>query len=243
MSQLYQVYTLKMFSETSINYCYVIVDQSTRFAAVVDPSWEIDKINNVLNELEVKLKVILLTHSHDDHVNLVPLLVEKYAPKIYMSQPEKEFYNYECPSLFNFADSEHIQLGLTSITCLITPGHTVGSACFLLNNDIFTGDTIFIEGCGGCNSEGASPEQLFESIQRMKAMLSPDIRVYPGHSFGELPGQPMNRLLTLNIYFQLNKEDFVKFRMRKTKAYFVVSLRTNLVFKGDDYDDTYYFGT
>ncbi|NBD27024.1 MBL fold metallo-hydrolase [Paenibacillus glycinis] len=218
MSLSYEVHTLKVASGDYINYCYVIIDKATRYAAIVDPAWELDKILDLLNELQVELKMILLTHSHDDHMNLALALVEQFIAQPYMSELEIDFYQFELPSLISFKDSERIQLGSTMIQCLITPGHTFGSACFLLSQDIFTGDTIFFEGCGGCSYKGGNPESMFDSIQRLKKLLSPNIRVYPGHSFGESPGRPMSLLLTHNIYFHLDRLDFVEFRMRKNQT-------------------------
>lgn len=217
MESGYQTYMLRVSSGKMINYCYILVDKKSQEAAIIDPAWELDKITSKLEALGVDLKFILLTHSHNDHVDLVQALLPKYQPSVYISRVESEFYEYECDALIRFEDKDRIQLGETTITCLVTPGHTKGSSCFLLSDDIFTGDTVFIEGCGMCEGAGASPDDLFESIQKIKGAADKHVRVYPGHSFGKEPGYSMTYLSTYNIYFQLEKEDFINFRMRKNQ--------------------------
>ncbi|WP_268964163.1 MBL fold metallo-hydrolase, partial [Paenibacillus sinensis] len=79
-------------------------------------------------------------------------------------------------------------LGDTQITCILTPGHTYGSACYLTSDHLFTGDTVFIEGCGLCDTVGGDPEQMFHSIQRIKSAINPMVQIFPGHSYGKNPG-------------------------------------------------------
>ncbi len=83
---------------------------------------------------------------------------------------------------------------------------------------MFTGDTVFTEGCGICEDDGSSAEEMFRSIQRIKSEVSPYVRVYPGHSFGKAPGHTIEDLFQYNIYFQIDKKEyFVKFRTRKNQ--------------------------
>ncbi|GCF07141.1 putative polyketide biosynthesis zinc-dependent hydrolase PksB [Dictyobacter arantiisoli] len=200
------------------NFNYIIVDKSSRQTAIIDPAWNEGHIIRTFDELGVKPDLILLTHSHIDHVNLVPQLVERFHSRVYMSAQEIDFYHFHSHNLFPLYDLEEIQLGETRMTCLLTPGHTVGSLCFLLSDSLFTGDTIFTEGCGICTQTGGSPEQMFESIQRIKKLVPPHVHVYPGHTYGKAPGQSIDYLLLNNIYFQFNKkEQFVQFRMRKNQ--------------------------
>jgi glyoxylase-like metal-dependent hydrolase (beta-lactamase superfamily II) len=110
-----------------------------------------------------------------------------------------------------------IHLGETPISFLFTPGHTAGGGCYLLSDSLFAGDTVFIEGCGICHARGGSPEEMFNSIQEIKRIVPPHVRVYPGHSFGEKPGRTLHHLVKQNIYFQINKKrQFIDFRMRKS---------------------------
>lgn len=214
----YERYQLKVGSPTMPNYMYIIVDKATRRTAVVDPGWDLQLIMTHFEELKVYPSIILLTHSHDDHVNLVEPLVEWYGASVYMSALECDYYQFQAPRLIQFHDRDTFYLGHTRIQCLVTPGHTAGGSCFLLSDDIFTGDTLFTEGCGVCFMDGGNPEQMFESFQRIKQTVAPHVRVYPGHSYGQPPGCALGDLAKYNIYFALdNKQHFVDFRMRKNQ--------------------------
>ena len=218
MTNTQRIYQLRVGSLNFVNYTYLIVDNSSRQAAIVDPAWELPKILDLLHEIDVELVAVLLTHSHFDHVNMVEPLLKLNQPQIYMSAKEIEFYKYDCSNLNPVIDNEIIKVGETEVTCLVTPGHTAGNTCFLVPGHLFTGDTIFTEGCGICNSHGGSAEQMFESILRIKTYVSPDTKVYPGHSFGKKLGYYMSHLMNENIYFQLDKKkNFVDFRMRKNQ--------------------------
>lgn len=200
------------------NYNYIIVDNHSREAAIIDPAWDLDLILEKLSQLDVKPRSILLTHSHNDHVNLAQPLAKYFDAKVYMSEAEMKYYGFFIENMHSFGDMDEIRLGRTSITCLVTPGHTAGSTCFLLSGHLFSGDTLFIEGCGICNVPGGSPDDMFMSIRRIKETVSPLVRVYPGHSYGKAPGYPLAYLLEQNIYMQIaDKDTFVNFRMRKNQ--------------------------
>ncbi len=225
MNNNYKVYPIKV----GTNYCYIIVDNLTNEAMIVDPAWSIKIIKDKLIELNAKLTTVLLTHSHYDHTNLVNTLVKQFGVNVFMSSEEIDFYDFRCDNLNPVDDMNIIKFGENSVKCLLTPGHTTGGMCYVLPDSIFTGDTIFIEGCGVCSEEGASAEGLYESVQRIKRDISSDVKVYPGHSYGKEPGCTMEYVTNNNIYFQLNdKQVFVDFRMRKEK----MSKRIVFMFSG-----------
>lgn len=213
----YFIRQLKVSSSFIKNYTYVIVDKASKKAAVVDPSWELDTIIETLDKVGARLTTILLTHSHFDHVNMVSPLVQRFSPQVFMSVQEINFYKYSCCNLNSMEHLDTVNLGDTRISCFITPGHTAGSACFLLSDSIFSGDTVFIEGCGICNTPGGCPEKMFDSIQMLKKHVSPEVYVYPAHSFGKPPGHKLRDVMKENIYFLIEKKSlFVDFRMRKS---------------------------
>lgn len=214
----YEIHLIKVRYSTMINNSYIVVDRKSKDALIIDPAWELYKILKKLSELNVNLKSILLTHSHYDHVNLVEPLVKLFNSKVYMSSKEISYYNFQCENLNPIADLEVINLGETELKCLLTPGHTTGGMCYFLKDSIFTGDTIFIEGCGRCDTNGGNAEEMFDSIRKLKAILLPEIKIYPGHSFSNIPGQRMDYILKENLYFQIDeKECFINFRMRKNQ--------------------------
>ncbi|MCY8910331.1 MBL fold metallo-hydrolase [Bacillus atrophaeus] len=217
----YEIYQLTAGSPKMLNYMYIIVDIASRQTAIVDPGWDLELITNHFSELGVEPSIVLLTHSHFDHVNMVEPLVERFGSTVYMSEKECNYYHYYVPCMKPFRDMDTLFLGKTRIQCLVTPGHTAGGSCFLLSDALFTGDTVFTEGCGVCHMEGGSPEQMFESFQRIKRIVAPHVRIFPGHSYGQPPGHKLGDLDKYNIYFGLDvKKHFVDFRMRKNQKPF-----------------------
>lgn len=212
----YEVHPIRTRSAQMINYCYLLVDKATRQGALVDPSWEAETITRQVNRLGVELTSILLTHSHFDHTNLAAAMVQRYcAAQVYMSRVEIETYSFHCRNLQPLSDGEQIRVGETLLTSILSPGHTAGSMCFYTEGVMFTGDTIFTEGCGKCSPWGGSAGQMYDSVQRIKAYPSETV-IYPGHSFGIAPGQTLDYLLQNNIYFVIQvKDTFVQFRMRE----------------------------
>lgn len=214
----YEIAKIRMVHDTMINYSYLILDIETKECFIVDPAWEMGKIELQISLIGGSLTGILLTHCHYDHTNLVNKLVRKYNPKVYMSLEEIEYYSFEANNLVPIRDMEILNIGKTEVTTILTPGHTTGGTCFLLKDSLFTGDTIFIEGCGICNLDGSSPYEMFESIQKLKALVDKDTRVFTGHSYGKDQGLQWKYLLKENIYVSIeNMESFVKFRMRKNQ--------------------------
>lgn len=210
----HQLYIIRTRSFGFINYVYIIVDERTKKAALIDPSWEFNKIYQELERLEVKLTAILLTHSHMDHVNLSNNFARCTDANVYMSKEEIAAYNFRCHNLCELEDGDFIELGDTLLYCLLTPGHTLGSACYMTNKYMFTGDTLFMEGCGLCmNTSGAM--QMYDSIQRIKKEVNKELLVYPGHCYDLKNGYSLGNIIKFNIYFSIEeKEQFVKFRMR-----------------------------
>ncbi len=215
ISSCHSIYQVRVASFNCINYSYIIVDDLYKKAAIVDPAWELNAFTSRLEKLNVNVEAVLLTHSHYDHVNMVNQIVELYDSQVYMSKSEVDYYGFKCKNLNLVNNMDILRLGCTKISFLLTPGHTLGSMCFFLSDSLFTGDTVFIEGCGACNFGGGSAEMMYESIQKIKRTIPSYIRVYPGHSFGKSPGVELGSLMKENIYMQIdNKQIFVDYRMR-----------------------------
>lgn len=214
----YEIHQLKTRNLFIANYSYIILDNATRDALIIDPAWEFKKVTAMLSFLEVRLAAIALTHSHHDHVNLVEPLIKQFNPIVYMSRKEIDYYRFRCSNLQAVDDMDIIKVGETEVSCMLTPGHTAGGMCYLLPDSIFTGDTIFTEGCGICGFDGGSAEQMYNSIQRIKSEVPSNVSVYPGHSYGRAPGHTIEYLRKQNIYFQIeDMEKFINFRMRKNQ--------------------------
>ncbi len=210
------VYPIKVCKLAFKNYCYLVINQETREALLIDPAWEFDKIEQQLALHQVTLKTILLTHHHFDHVNLAETFAQKYQIPVKMSKIESDYYDFSCSNLQPIEQPDVFYVGQIKILPLLTPGHTKGAISYWIDNALFTGDTLFIEGCGICNTQGGDPNEMFDSLQRLKEIIPPETHIYPGHSYGQEPGKPFAYLLHNNIYLQFTKkEDFIAFRMRE----------------------------
>lgn len=212
MNTIYKIKSQYMIMK---NYSYMIVDNGRKKAAVIDPAWDINKILMLIDNLQLELSAVLLTHHHFDHVNLTKTLVDKFNADVYIHQKEIDLYKFKVRNMIALKDSEMIRLGDTFINCIHTPGHTCGGICYHIPGFIFTGDTVFIEGCGICSDN--SVYDMYSSIQKIKNKIVPETVVCPGHSYGKEPGVALSYLLENNIYFQLDARHFVKFRMRENQ--------------------------
>lgn len=197
-----------------INQCYLIYKGNT--GILIDPAWDYFLINNFLDKQQINLKAVLLTHSHPDHTNLANEFADKHDVPVFMSEKELSKHDFDCLNLVSFTHLQELKVENFCVIPLLTPGHTDGSTCYLIDQHLFTGDTIFIEGVGVCDL--ADVNKLYDSVQFIKRHLPSHTLFWPGHSFGQLPGKDLEYLLKNNIYFQLeDRKYFSDFRMRKNR--------------------------
>jgi hydroxyacylglutathione hydrolase len=211
-----QVIVLEMSCGTLKNYNYLVVDRVSGRAVIVDPAWELDKIEQARIRAGARLHGVLVTHSHPDHIHLASTVSELYHCPIWMPEEEIRLSHYRAARLAPVQAPQCWAVGAMQVHAIATPGHTPGSVCYRVGDSLFTGDTLFAEGCGICPDTPAAFE-LYHSLQRLKAQLPADTRVYPGHCYGKPPGERFAQLLQENIYLQFtNPESFAAFRMRKS---------------------------
>lgn len=198
------------------NQCYLVHDKGK--GVLVDPAWDFEKIDQYITAYQVQLEAVLVTHAHVDHIHLADNFAKKYNCPVYMSKEEIHHSGFKCHNLVLAHDLEIIDFGAFEVMPLLTPGHTEGGMCYLIEDHIFTGDTVFIEGVGSCGSNEKYAGALFDSVQKIKSYTGADTRFWPGHSFGKPPGHNLRFLLKHNIYFQFtDRSHFVKFRVRKNR--------------------------
>jgi glyoxylase-like metal-dependent hydrolase (beta-lactamase superfamily II) len=107
-----------------------------------------------------------------------------------------------------------IELGETSIRTLHTPGHTPGSACYHVGNNLITGDTLFVFGCGRCDLRGGDPEQMYVTLKDMGERLPADTIIHPGHNYAEVTTSTMEQQLEGNPFMHFDSsDDFTHYRM------------------------------
>lgn len=197
-----------------LNFVYLIEDTATRNTAVVDPAWDVDAIIEAANQQDLNITDILLTHSHHDHINGIEGLLNHVNAEVHLLKPEYEFWQHELdkPSLHHSGDE--ISLGQSQIKLLHTPGHTPGSACYQLGNEILTGDTLFVFGCGRCDLSGGDPVQMFETLKHMKEKLPADMLIHPGHNYSVKKSATLGEQIEGNPFMHYDDEEaFLNYRM------------------------------
>ncbi len=197
------------------NFVYLVEDRATGRAAVVDPAWEADRILELARERGLRITDVLLTHSHHDHVNALAEVLEAHDAEVHLLKPEAEFWGAHGlrPTLHHGGDV--IELGATPVHVLHTPGHTPGSACYLLPGEhLLAGDTIFVFGCGRCDLRGGDPEQMFHTLRRLKSVLPDETVIHPGHHYAERPVSTWAEQKAGNPFLHLERlGEFVRYRM------------------------------
>jgi len=160
------------------NYAYIIIDESNKTACVIDPS-ESEPVINFLEKNNIKLKFILNTHHHYDHVGGNQELKEKYEAKIICFKGDKD----RIPGIdFLVDDQDNWKQENFEAKIIHIPGHTLGHICFYFykENSAFTGDTLFSLGCGRI-FEGTYL-QMFNSLKKLK-MLPENTKIFCGHEY------------------------------------------------------------
>ena len=195
------------------NFIYLITDKKTGHAAVVDPAWDVNEIIQLADKKGVQITDILLTHSHHDHINGIQQVLDKYDAQLHLLKAEAQFWgkNMDLPSLHHGGDI--IQLGDTNIEVLHTPGHTPGSACYKINHDLITGDTMFVFGCGRCDLSGGDPNVMFDTLNKL-GQLPGDTIIHPGHNYAIKETSTMQEQCEGNPFMHFHNADkFTDYRM------------------------------
>ena len=178
------------------SYAYVLVDPETREAAVVDPGGQAARILRLLQRLRVRrVRYLLLTHGHVDHIRAVGILHENTRAPILLHEAEVPVYRSPVRngSLFFLKpyrppgpqvllqDGMFLPLGQAGLVVLHTPGHTPGSVCFYGGDLLITGDTLFLRSVGNTWLPGGSRSRLLKSLKHRILTLPGDPWVLPGH--------------------------------------------------------------
>ncbi|MDY3906489.1 MAG: MBL fold metallo-hydrolase [Lawsonibacter sp.] len=168
--------------------CYILEDEETGLAAVIDPGDEADKILKALREDGVTVEYILLTHGHYDHTTAVPDL-HKALPqaKIYIHRADANGAGNQLfplagqvEGLRYYDEGDELKLGTLTIQVLHTPGHSKGSVTLKVADVLFCGDTLFAGSCGRTDFAGGSYAEIMDSLKRL-GELEGDFYVCPGH--------------------------------------------------------------
>jgi len=168
-----------------LNLSYLVGDSDAGVCAVVDPGWDSGTILAEAEKAGLKIEAILLTHTHYDHTGALGDIAAETGAPVYVNNLETDEVKGLPLSVTN--EGTVIDVGSLKLECMHTPGHTAGSQCFIVDGNILTGDTLFIDGCGRVDLPGSNPEDMLKSLRRLSE-LDPDTVVWPGHDYGGLTG-------------------------------------------------------
>jgi hydroxyacylglutathione hydrolase len=173
--------------------CYIIMDEETKETAVIDPGGDSDELFSAINELEGKVKYILLTHGHADHTGAVKDFINKYNVPLCVNKRDWDLmvsgefmfgevdFSGKGLEYIEVEDGKSFNLGKNIIECIETPGHTPGGMSFFTEKHLFTGDTLFFGSIGRTDLAGGDFNTLLTSIRTKLFNLNSDTIVYPGH--------------------------------------------------------------
>jgi sulfur dioxygenase len=170
---------LQLFDPASSTYTYLLWDAVSLDAIIIDPVDEqIQRDLAVIAERGLKLKYIVETHAHADHITSAAALIEHTG-----AQAATPAGCGIKPSAIQLENSQTLRFGNESLQALHTPGHTAGSMSFTWRNHVFTGDTLLIGGCGRTDFQSGSARDLYRSLTQVLLRLPEQTTVWPGHDY------------------------------------------------------------
>ena len=184
------------------NYVYLIANNRTKEAAVVDPAWDVDQIRSEAKRSGYQITSALITHGQADHTNGIEELLKSHDIPIYVSEHEASFYKPIGENIRDVKPNDQLELGEIKIDFLHTPGHTPGSQCFVCHGNLVSGDTLFLDGCGRCDMPGGDAEVMYDSIANKLMKLPNSTIIYPGHNYHHLHHDTLENQKRTNPYMQ-----------------------------------------
>jgi hydroxyacylglutathione hydrolase len=189
---LVETFTVGMLSTN----CYVASDEETKDAVIIDPGLdfavEAQAIFSYIDKEKLKIKYVINTHGHADHINGDGIMQKKYGVPICIHEFDASFLenleNHGAQTDVLLKDGDTVTFGAISLKVMHTPGHTLGSICLVGDKVVFSGDTLFAGSIGRTDFPESSPQAMEGSLRRLRGL--PDgLLVYPGHGEVSLLGQ------------------------------------------------------
>jgi glyoxylase-like metal-dependent hydrolase (beta-lactamase superfamily II) len=188
------------------NFTYVLEDEETKESVVIDPSWDLELVLEVIERNALKVKYIINTHHHFDHTIGNDAMIKHTKSKI---------LQHESSTLKNdmrISDGQKITFGKSELTVIHTPGHSKDSICLVGDGKIFSGDTLFVGNCGRIDLPGGSAKELYHSLFDTLYKLDDNLMLYPGHNYGSSPNSTIGKEKKTNFVLQPRTEsEFLDF--------------------------------
>jgi len=180
-------------------FCYLIADEKTGEALLIDPAGDFDLINEKINKHSAKIRYIVNTHGHYDHTSRNVYMLKNTDALLLIHESDfnhlrsfskndaAPFSNPGSKKILLLKHNDIIKLGSITIKVLHTPGHSAGGISLYTDGNIFTGDTLFTEGVGRTDLPGGSQKELSKSIIEKILSLPDNTVIWPGHHYGRKP--------------------------------------------------------
>lgn len=197
----------KQIQQHGDNFSYIIADEDTKEAAVVDSSYNADEIIKIIKNQNLQLKYVINTHGHSDHTAGNTELTLIFGAKIVAHNKSKLDPN------LSVDEGDVLNVGKINIKIIYTPGHTTDSICLFVNHQkLLTGDTLFVGECGRTDFPGGNSKSMYDSLFNKLRKLDDEVEVYPGHDYGVKPSSTIGEEKKSNYTLApRNLNDFIEF--------------------------------
>lgn len=198
----------QLFDYETWTYTYVLADEYTKEAIIIDPVYEqSERDAKLIKELELKLLYMIDTHVHADHITGSSML-KRHFPEAKIILSEQGGTNH--PDVL-VRDGDTVIFGSYTASILSTPGHTNGCISIVADGKVFTGDSLLIRGCGRTDFQQGSPELMYHSVTQKLFVLPDETEVYPGHNYAGFEKSTIAEEKAFNPRFaNKTKEEFIE---------------------------------
>ena len=203
-----------------LNFVYAIGDADRRECVLVDPAWDVPGLLDILDADDMRLVGALATHYHPDHVGgsmfglhvegLQRLLEARTVP-VHVHRAEADgvrvVTQISARDLVSHDGDDTLHVGDIPIRLLHTPGHTPGSQCFLVDDRLVAGDTLFVQGCGRVDLPGGDAQEMYRTLTQRLAQLPDTVTLYPGHDYADRPTSTLGEERRTNAVLRVRSLD------------------------------------
>lgn len=204
-----------------VNFVYLVGDREAKECVVIDPAWGVRDLVDIATADGMKLVGALATHHHPDHVGGdlmgmasvegIASLLEVQGLKIHCHADELEWIRrgtgVSATDLVPHGSGDTVEVGKVPLKLLHTPGHTPGSQCFLVENRLIAGDTLFLQGCGRTDFPGGDRDEMYRSLHERLATLPDDTVLFPGHRYSPADSASLGETRRENYVFNVRTID------------------------------------